>query len=190
MLTWHAPDFSHDEAIRMLRTLYGEGAEAILQHRWQIIKYVGLNPDPFGLFVSAFDSFSLTRDPCPCCSTWRPLRGPVLDWPLAVCDAQTFNQVRDAQAADAVYPEWAYENVLVHHHPDQQWYYFSAMEEHETLLFKGADSDPTACGRELIFLLRVASSGFHERLDADGFGCSLPPWLISTSSNRTVGRHA
>ncbi len=31
-------DFSHEEGIRMLETLYGDRAREILQHRWQIIK--------------------------------------------------------------------------------------------------------------------------------------------------------
>ncbi|KAK0716281.1 hypothetical protein B0H67DRAFT_554616 [Lasiosphaeris hirsuta] len=56
-------------------------------------------------------------------------------------------RVIDYVVTDAVYPEWAYENVLVHHHPDQQWYYFSAMDTHETMLFKCADSDETTGGQ-------------------------------------------
>ncbi|KAK3328634.1 hypothetical protein B0T19DRAFT_385213 [Cercophora scortea] len=109
-------DFSHDEAIHMLKTLCGDSAYEIMRHRWQLI------------------------------NLWRPLRGPVFDWPLAICDARTFDQDRDAQAADAVYPEWAYENVLVHHHPDQRWYYFHGMEESETMLFKCTDGDKLAVG--------------------------------------------
>ncbi|KAK5995287.1 hypothetical protein PT974_03688 [Cladobotryum mycophilum] len=107
-------DFSHDEGIRMLRTLYGARAEEVLGHRWQIIK------------------------------------GPLFDWPLAVCDAQTFDATRDSQVSDAVYPEWAYENVLVHSHPDQRWYYFYALEESETMLFKCTDSDVQACGQVVV----------------------------------------
>ncbi|KAL6691220.1 hypothetical protein J3F84DRAFT_397749 [Trichoderma pleuroticola] len=109
-------DFSREEGIRMLRTLYGEGAEEILQQRWQII------------------------------NTWRPLKGPLFDWPLAVCDAQTFDAARDAQISDAVYPEWAYENVLIHAHPDQKWYYFYALQDSETMVFKCMDSDTEAIG--------------------------------------------
>lgn len=77
-------------------------------------------------------------------STWRPLKGPLFDWPLAVCDAQTFDAAQDSQISDVVYPEWAYENVLVHAHPDQKWYYFYALEDSETILFKCTDSDSQA----------------------------------------------
>lgn len=91
-------------------------------------------------------------------SAWRPLKGPLFDWPLAVCDARTFNQERDSQLADAVYPKWNYENVLVHFHPDQKWYYFSAMEHTETMLFKCTDSDDTTIRGESspCFLSRIS----------------------------------
>jgi hypothetical protein len=121
----------------MLKALYGDRADEILQHRWQIIKYVG----PGYTFPSVVAHITSH-------SAWRPLKGPLFDWPLAVCDARSFDQGRDAQVADAVYSEWAYENVLVHHHPDQRWYYFPAMRPDETMLFKCADSDGAASGRE------------------------------------------
>lgn len=89
-------------------------------------------------------------------SVWRPLKGPLYDWPLAVCDAQTFTRSRDSQSADAVYPESVYENVLVHHHPSQQWYYFPGLLETETMLFKCTDSDTTASGRKSHFLLPLS----------------------------------
>ncbi|UPK95003.1 hypothetical protein LCI18_005938 [Fusarium solani-melongenae] len=111
-------DFSHNEGISMLKTLYGNRADEVLGARWQII------------------------------NAWRPLHGPLFDWPLAVCDAGSFDPRRDSQETDAVYPEWAYENVLVHYHPDQKWYYFPEMEDTETMLFKCTDSDNTASGRE------------------------------------------
>jgi hypothetical protein len=81
-------------------------------------------------------------------SAWRPLKGPLFDWPLAICDASTFEPHRDGQDSDAVYPEWAYEHVLVHKHENQKWYYFSAMLESETILFKCADSKIGAQGRK------------------------------------------
>lgn len=67
-----------------------------------------------------------------------------------MCDARTYSPDRDGRVSDAVYADWAYENVLVHHHPAQEWHYFSAMEEVETMLFKGADSDAAASGREYL----------------------------------------
>ncbi|RKK89168.1 hypothetical protein BFJ68_g16773 [Fusarium oxysporum] len=111
-------DFSLDEGIKMLNRLYGDRSDEILQHRWLII------------------------------NAWRPLRGPLFDWPLAVCDSSTFEPHRDAQVSDAVYPEWAYENILIHYHPNQKWYYFSALQESEIMLFKCVDSDASAQGRK------------------------------------------
>lgn len=81
-------------------------------------------------------------------SVWRPLRGPLFDWPIAVCDARTFDLQRDAQDADAVHSEWTYENVLIHHHQEQKWYYFSELKETETMVFKCTDSDNGSCGRK------------------------------------------
>jgi len=110
-------DFSHAEAENMLRTIYGlEAAKQIMQHQWQVI------------------------------NVWRPLKGPLFDWPIAVCDAKTFDVMRDAQDADAVHSQWTYENVLIHHHPLQKWYYYSALLESETMVFKCTDSDRSACG--------------------------------------------
>lgn len=87
-----------------------------------------------------------------------------------MCDARSFDQDQDSQIADAVYPDWTYENVLVHFQPGQKWYYFSKMDESETMLFKCADSDDTACGRgyELHFGLPI--SPWHN----DNFNSACP----------------
>ncbi|KAF2250946.1 hypothetical protein BU26DRAFT_562909 [Trematosphaeria pertusa] len=109
-------DFSHEEAISMIRALYGERAQELLQHRWQLI------------------------------NTWRPLKGPLNDWPLAICDAQSFDAQQDALVADVVYPTWSYENVLVHFNTSQKWYYFPGLEVEETLLFRCTDSERPSAG--------------------------------------------
>ncbi|KAK1240219.1 hypothetical protein MKX08_007661 [Trichoderma sp. CBMAI-0020] len=126
-------DFSHEEARKMLQTLYGDNAREILQHRWQIVKYKHL-----GLNFNYWQHLTSSQ------STWKPLKGPLFDWPLAVGDAQTFDAAHDYQISDVVYPEWAYENVLVHARPGQKWYYFHALEDSETMVFKCTDSDARA----------------------------------------------
>lgn len=117
----------------MLKSLYGDKAREILQHRWQIVKYKQL-----GSNLNYWQHLTSSQ------STWKPLKGPLFDWPLAVGDAQTFDAAHDYQISDVVYPEWAYENVLVHARSGQKWYYFHALEEYETMIFKCTDSDGRA----------------------------------------------
>lgn len=73
---------------------------------------------------------------------------------MAIGDAQTFDAAHDYQFSDVVYPGWAYENVLVHARPDQKWYYFHALEESETIIFKCTDSD-----------VHASQGKFHTYLD-------------------------
>jgi hypothetical protein len=76
---------------------------------------------------------------------WRSTRLPVLDAPLAVCDARTVLP-SDLVAADIVYPTRTGEIFEVLYNPAHAWTYFHAMEFDEVLLFKQFDSaDGTAC---------------------------------------------
>ena len=70
---------------------------------------------------------------------WRPIRGPLLDAPLAVCDAQT---VRPDQLipSDLVYPDRVGETYSVTFDPRHRWYYVPAMAADEVLLLKCYDS--------------------------------------------------
>jgi hypothetical protein len=70
-------------------------------------------------------------------NVWRPIRGPVLDTPLAVCDAESI------AAADLIPTEAGvkHEVYLFNFNPDHSWYYFSAMTTSEVLLFKCFDSN-------------------------------------------------
>lgn len=70
---------------------------------------------------------------------WRTTRLPVLDAPLAVCDARTVKQA-DLVAADIVYPTRTGEIFEVLHNPSHSWSYFHAMEFNEVLVFKQYDS--------------------------------------------------
>src|SRR5882724_12219360 len=53
---------------------------------------------------------------------WRPIRGPLLDSPLAVCDARTVKP-NDLVASDLVYPDRVGETYSVKYSPDHQWFY-------------------------------------------------------------------
>lgn len=72
-------------------------------------------------------------------NVWRPIRGPILATPLAVCDARTLAP-GDLLAADLVYEDWTGEVYRITHRPDHRWYYFPDMERGEALIFKGYDS--------------------------------------------------
>lgn len=70
---------------------------------------------------------------------WRPIRGPLKDAPLAVCDAQT---VEPAQlvASDLVYPHRVGETYGVTFDPAHRWFYVRDMQKDEVLLLKCYDS--------------------------------------------------
>jgi hypothetical protein len=70
---------------------------------------------------------------------WRSTRLPVLDAPLAVCDARTVDR-GDLVAADIVYPTRTGEIFEVLHNPAHAWTYFRGMQFDEVLLFKQFDS--------------------------------------------------
>src|SRR3981081_3111398 len=70
---------------------------------------------------------------------WRPIRGPLLDSPLAVCDAGTGKQ-GDLVASDLVYQHRIGETYSVKYNPDHQWFYVPKMTADEILLLKCFDS--------------------------------------------------
>jgi hypothetical protein len=70
---------------------------------------------------------------------WRSTCLPVLDAPLAVCDARTVRP-EDLVAADIVYPDRTGEIQQVLHHPGHAWTYYDTMQFDEVLMFKQYDS--------------------------------------------------
>jgi hypothetical protein len=67
------------------------------------------------------------------------LRGPLLDAPLAVCDARTVS-AGDLVPSDLIYRERTGEVYQVRHSPAHSWFYVSALQEDEALLLKCYDS--------------------------------------------------
>jgi hypothetical protein len=65
--------------------------------------------------------------------------GPVLDSPLALCDAQSFTD-DDLIATDLVYPHVRGETSSVEYNPRHRWYYFSEMQTDEVVLIRVHDS--------------------------------------------------
>jgi hypothetical protein len=79
-------------------------------------------------------------------NVWRPIRGPVLDTPLALCDAQTV-AVADLVDAQIRYPARDGQIYLLTHSPEHRWSYYAAMQPNEALVFKQYDSQVSGTSR-------------------------------------------
>lgn len=77
---------------------------------------------------------------------WRSIAGPILDTPLAVCDARTVS-VTDLHACEIRYQTRSGEIYLSQYSPRHHWSYFSAMDRHEALVFKQYDSQAGGVAR-------------------------------------------
>jgi hypothetical protein len=73
-------------------------------------------------------------------NVWRPIRGPVQESPLAVCDAQSMVQ-EDFVAHVLKYRDREGEVYSVAFNPNHRWYYLPNQRKEEVLVFKGYDSD-------------------------------------------------
>jgi hypothetical protein len=72
-------------------------------------------------------------------NVWRPVRGPVMESPFAICDAQTIS-ADDFVASDLIYPHRRGETLAVKFNPRHQWFYFPQMRADEAVLLKCYDS--------------------------------------------------
>lgn len=70
---------------------------------------------------------------------WRPIKGPVQDSPLAVCDATTID-LSDLVPSDLVYPHRVGETYSVKYNPAHRWFYVPQMRVDEALLLKCSDT--------------------------------------------------
>jgi hypothetical protein len=102
-------DHTVNSAPRRVRDHLGVEADELLKHRFGIV------------------------------NVWRPVRGPVLDSPLALCDARSFTD-DDLIASDLVYAHVRGATSRVEYKPAHRWYYFSEMQADEALLIRIYDS--------------------------------------------------
>ena len=102
-------DYTAWSAPQRVRDLMGEEAEELLRHRYAEI------------------------------NVWRPIRGPLLRSPLALCDAQTLSP-ENLVASDLRYPDRTGETYAVTYNPAQRWYYFPKMTADEVILIRCFDS--------------------------------------------------
>jgi hypothetical protein len=70
---------------------------------------------------------------------WRPIRGPLQDAPLAMCDARTIDPT-DLVASDLVYRDRVGETYSVTYNPTHTWYYVPEMRRDQALLLKCCDT--------------------------------------------------
>ncbi len=70
---------------------------------------------------------------------WRPIKGPVQAWPLAVCDAGSVAP-QDLVPSERRYPDRVGEIYAVRYNARHRWFYFPEMQQDEVLLIKCFDS--------------------------------------------------
>ena len=109
-------DYTAWSAPRRVRDLMGDEAEELLKRRYAEI------------------------------NVWRPIRGPVLRSPLALCDAQTLSE-ENLVASELRYPDRTGETYAVTFNPGQRWYYFPKMEAEEAVLIRCFDSAGAGAAR-------------------------------------------
>ncbi|KAF2276652.1 uncharacterized protein EI97DRAFT_458006 [Westerdykella ornata] len=79
----------------------------------------------------------LLKGRCQIVNVWRPLNGPIYDWPLAVMDYQTLSPSH-------IHPTNLYskdeelmgQTVGINHSPEQRWYYLEEQTPDEAILVK------------------------------------------------------
>lgn len=109
-------DYTAKSAPQRVRDIMGGEAEALLKHRYAEV------------------------------NVWRPIRGPLLSSPLALCDAQTLAD-ENLVASDLRYPDRTGETYAVTYNAKQRWYYFPQMEAEECVLIRCFDSAQQGAAR-------------------------------------------
>jgi len=77
---------------------------------------------------------------------WRPIRSPLRDAPLALCDGSSVAP-QSLRNVELRYPDRTGEIYYLMHEPRQRWYFASDMTVDEAWLFKNFDSAPPGPGR-------------------------------------------
>jgi hypothetical protein len=102
-------DYTAWSSPKRVRDLMGDEAEELLKHRFAII------------------------------NLWRPIRGPVLESPLTLCDAESLEE-DNLVASDLKYPDRTGETYAITYNPNQRYYYFPKMQPDEPVLIRCFDS--------------------------------------------------
>jgi hypothetical protein len=109
-------DYTVKSGPQRVRNLMGEEAEELLHCRFEIV------------------------------NVWRPIRGPLRDAPLAICDA-TSVALADFVPSDLVYRDRTGETYRVRYNPLHRWFYVPEMRTDEAVLIKCYDSAQNGTAR-------------------------------------------
>jgi hypothetical protein len=85
------------------------------------------------------DAEELLRGRVQVINLWRPIKGPLTDAPLAVCDAKSVDPA-DLVPSDLVYRDRVGETYSVTYNPAHRWFYVPEMRRDEALLLKCCDT--------------------------------------------------
>jgi hypothetical protein len=95
--------------------------------------------------IGGAEAERLLRERFAVINVWKPIRGPVQEAPLAVCDAGSIRP-GDLLPTDLRYRDRTGEVYSLRFNPEHRWFYFPYMQAEEALLLKCFDSDP-GCAR-------------------------------------------
>lgn len=109
-------DYTTWSSPQRVRDLMGPQAEQLLKQRYAII------------------------------NLWRPIAGPLLKNPLALCDAESLDE-ENLVASDLRYPDRVGETYSVTYNPAQRWFYFPHMQGDEYVLIRCFDSARSGAAR-------------------------------------------
>ncbi|KAI4157697.1 MAG: hypothetical protein LQ342_008083 [Letrouitia transgressa] len=99
--------------------------------QWALAMAAQLNPD-------RIDQIKQHR--VQCVNIWKPITGPVREWPLALCSAASIRPDRDCEPCDLVYPDYVVENRQVYHSSELDWLYVSEQMPNEAWMFSQSDT--------------------------------------------------
>ncbi len=102
-------DYTDWSGPKRVRDLMGDEAEALLARRFAVIQ------------------------------TWRPIRHPVENWPLAIADARSLSPA-DMVVTERRYPDRIGQTAAITWNPAHRWYWFPQMRPDEALVFKTYES--------------------------------------------------
>jgi hypothetical protein len=109
-------DYTETSGPQRVRDLMGAEAEALLRGRYAFI------------------------------NLWRPISGPVVDMPLAYCDARSVAYA-DFVGSDLIYADRRGETYAVRYRPTHRWFYAPLMRRDEAVLLKCFDSARSGVAR-------------------------------------------
>lgn len=76
---------------------------------------------------------------------WRPLNGPLQNYPLAVCDGRTV-PFENTLETDRISRRYQGDTLFTLFQKGYKWYYLSGQKNDEPLIFKGFDSKASVTG--------------------------------------------